>query len=303
MYIIKQNYEDFQVEEIPNYKTGQGDYAYFWLEKTGLNTSEAIKLVARALHISYKRIGYAGNKDKRAITKQVCSVRDVKKENLENLKLKNVVIIYLGQNNKPISLGDLKGNRFTITIKNITKKIKPIKKIINLFDEQRFSTDNIEIGKSIVKGNFQKTTQLLLKNNLVKNKIKAHLKQKPKDYVNAIKLVDKKLLMLFVHAYQSYIWNECVKKLQTRTKNFPIVGFGTETNNKIIKEILKKEELTFRDFIIRQIPEISAEGTDRTIKVEVKNFKIVKQTKDTATISFELPKGSYATQVVKQLLE
>jgi len=158
------------------------------------------------------------------------------------------------------------------------------------------------IGKSIVKGNFEKAVKLLLKNNLIKNKIKEHLKNKPKDYVNATKLIDKKLLMLFIHAYQSYIWNETVQKLKKIPKTVPIVGFGTEIKNNTIKEILKKEDLTPRDFIIRQIPDLSAEGTDRNVFVQVKNFKILKKTKDTATISFGLPKGSYATMVVKTLL-
>lgn len=303
MYKIKQNYEDFQVEEIPDYRLAEGPYIYFWLEKKGLNTLEAVKLIARALNTSYKKIGYAGNKDKRAITQQVCSVKDIRKENLTNLKLKNIKIKCIGTGKKPISLGDLKGNKFIITIRNLKKQIKPIKKIINLFDEQRFSTDNVEIGRSIVKSNFKKTTELLLKNNLVKNKIKEHLKNKPKDYVNAIKLLDKKLLMLFVHAYQSYIWNESVKKLKKKPKKVPIVGFGSEIKDKTIKKILEKENLKPRDFIIRQIPDISAEGTERDVFVEVKNFKIIKKEKDKITISFSLPKGSYATQVVKQALK
>lgn len=306
MYQIKQNYEDFQVEEIPDYQLTSGPYIYFWLEKSGLNTLEAVKIIAFKLKINPKKIGYAGNKDKRAITKQVCSVYNITENQIKNLKFKKIKIKIIGQGNKPISLGSLKGNKFIITIRNLTEKqiksIKPIKKIINFFDEQRFSTDNVEIGRNIVKGDFEKAASLLLKNNLVKNKIKEHLKNKPKDYVGAVKLIDKKLLMLFVHAYQSYLWNETVKKTKNKPKIIPIVGFGTEIKDKIIKEILKKENLTPRDFIIRQIPDLSAEGTDRNVFVQVKNFKIIKKTKDTATISFELPKGSYATMVVKTLL-
>ncbi|MCK4589816.1 MAG: tRNA pseudouridine(13) synthase TruD [Nanoarchaeota archaeon] len=322
MYQIKQIYEDFQVEEIPKHELTSGPYLYFWLEKQGLNTSEAIRLLAKALNISFKKFGYAGNKDKRAITKQVCSVYNAKKEKLEKIKLNNIKIKIIGPGHKPISLGDLKGNKFIITIRNLTqkqiKKIQPIKKILNLFDEQRFSTDNIEIGKSIVKGNFKQAVKLLLKNNLVKNKIKKHLQNKPHDYVNAVKLVEKKLLMLFIHAYQSYIWNESVKKITPKPKSVPIVGFGTEVKNKIIKQILKKENVTPRDFIIKQIPEISAEGIDRNVYAQVKNFKILRskasgmpegnppsikeKSKDKITISFQLPKGSYATRVIKTLL-
>ena len=305
MYQIKQTYEDFQVEEIPDYQLAQGPYIYFWMEKQGLNTLEAIKIIAQKLNINYKKFGYAGNKDRRAVTKQICSAYNLKKEQLENLKLNKIKIRVIGSGNKPISLGDLKGNKFIIAVRNLTEKqvksIKPIKKILNLFDEQRFSTNNIEIGRSIVKGNFKQAADLLMKNNLVKNKIKNHLQDNPNDYVNAIKLVDKKLLLLFIHAYQSYIWNESVKKIKTKPKTLPIVGFGTESVNQTIKEILKKEKITPRDFIIKQIPDLSAEGIERNVYAQVKNFKILEKAKDKVTLSFQLPKGSYATMVIKTL--
>lgn len=305
MYQIKQNYEDFQVEEIPDYQLNQGPYLYFWLEKKGLNTLEAVKLIAHKLNLNQKNFGYAGNKDRRAVTKQVCSAYNLKKEQLENLKLNKIKIKFIGSGNKPISLGDLKGNKFIITVRNLTEKqvksLRPVKKILNLFDEQRFSTNNIEIGRSIVKGNFKQAANLLMENNLVKNKIKTHLHNKPNDYVNAIKLVDKKLLMLFIHAYQSYIWNESVKKIKTKPKTLPIVGFGTESINPTIKEILKKEKITSRDFIIKQIPDLSAEGIERNVYAQVKNLKILEKSKDKVTVSFQLPKGSYATIVIKTL--
>jgi len=322
MYKIKQKHRDFYVEEIPNYHLAPGPYAYFWLEKKGLNTLEAVKLIARQLGISHKKIGYAGNKDKKAVTKQVCSAYSIKKEQLDKIKPNKIKIKYIGQNSKPVSLGDLKGNLFKITVRNLTekqiKKIKPIQKIINFFDEQRFSTDNIEIGQSMVKGNFQKTTELLLKNNLVKNKIKNHLEKNPCDFVGAVKKVDKKLLMLFIHAYQAKLWNETVQKILQakplpKVKSVPIIGFGFEIKNpqikKITASILKKEKLSPRDFIIRQIPDLSAEGTERDIFAKIKDFKILEKAPDELNknrkkikISFSLPKGSYGTMVVKTLL-
>ena len=143
----------------------------------------------------------------------------------------------------------------------------------------------------------------------MKKKIEEHLEKSPKDFVGAVRLVEKKLLMLFVHAYQSYIWNECVKELKSE-KKVPIVGFGTEVKSEVIKKILVREKVTPRDFIIKQIPEISAEGVERDVYVSVKGFKILEKGDDELNkgkkkvkIAFSLPKGSYGTMVVKSLLE
>ena len=81
MYHIKQKPEDFIVKEIPDYESDEnGNYAYFWLTKKNFTTVEAIRRIANKLDILLKRIGFAGSKDKIALTKQVISIKDIKKE-------------------------------------------------------------------------------------------------------------------------------------------------------------------------------------------------------------------------------
>ena len=72
---------------------------------------------------------------------------------------------------------------------------------------------------------------------------------------------------------------------------------------------MKKENLTHSDFVIKQIPELSMEGDLRNAFTEIKNLKVGKTEKDELNsgkkkvkISFELGKGSYATMVVRKLL-
>ena len=87
----------------------------------------------------------------------------------------------------------------------------------------------------------------------------------------------------------------------------PIVGFGIELKNsdKIIKTILEKEKITSRDFIIRQIPELSMEGNERNTFIKVNDFEIINQDKDELNknkekliVKFSLPKSWYATVLV-----
>ena len=71
----------FVVEEIPAYTpSGEGTHTFLWLEKRGLTTFDAIALVARALGVQARDIGYAGMKDKQATTRQWLSVPGVEPE-------------------------------------------------------------------------------------------------------------------------------------------------------------------------------------------------------------------------------
>ena len=306
MYKIKQNPEDFIVKEISNIEIkDKGEYLYFQLKKKNYNTLTAIQHIANALHVPINRLGFAGNKDKNAITEQLVSVSNINKENLQKLNLKDIEIKIIGYGDKYISLGDLKGNGFTITIRNLnedeiknfnnTIKNKPIL-MPNYFGEQRFSTQNIDVGRALIKREFEKAAELL-KLDIIEN-----------DFIGAIRKVNRKILRLYVHAYQSYIFNETIKEyIKNNIKDnekIPIVGFGTELENYndkiryIIKNILMEEDTDIRDFITVKIPELSEEGSERDLFVEIKDLEVIEKKEDTVKIKFFLQKGSYATEAI-----
>ncbi|MBD3354705.1 tRNA pseudouridine(13) synthase TruD [Candidatus Woesearchaeota archaeon] len=308
MYKIKESPKDFIVKEIPDYDLDRsGDYSYFWLIKKNTTTMDAVKRIADRLKIPLKNIGFAGTKDKKAITKQTVSIKKIKKEKIESLNLKDIKLEFIGKSSSPISLGDLKGNEFVITVRNITKdKIKPKEIIPNLFGPQRFSTNNIEIGKAIIKRNLEKALKLI-----DKKEVQKHLEKFPGDYIGALRKIPLKIRRIYIHAYQSMLWNKTVKKYinlgHHQNIKIPIIGFGTniksiedEDLKKIIKDILSKEEITTRDFILPAIKELSAEGDKRDLFMKIQNLEIETK-KDRAIVSFSLPKGSYATVVIEEI--
>ncbi|HXW00206.1 MAG TPA: tRNA pseudouridine(13) synthase TruD, partial [Anaerolineae bacterium] len=88
---LKAEPEDFFVEEIPLYgPAGQGQHIYVEIEKRGLSTYVAIKMMARALNISPGAIGHAGLKDAQAVTRQTLSIDRVAPEAVEALNLPNI---------------------------------------------------------------------------------------------------------------------------------------------------------------------------------------------------------------------
>ena len=335
MYKIKQQPSDFIVKEVSNLITSnKGKYTYFKLHKENWNTLDAVRKISQILNLPEKDIGFAGNKDKAAITEQFCSIKgNISKERLENININGIKLIFLGYGEEPITLGRLTGNEFIIVVRNLEKISAKYPKTIllpNYFDEQRFGENNAEIGRALIKKDFRKALDLI---NY--NKSNEHLNKAKNDFIGALKKIPIRLLRFYINAYQSYLWNltlakyleengKVTKKIDYSLGQFvftkeviknlkiTLIGFDDKIIKlelkKIVKEIMKKEEITFNDFIIKQIPELSQEGELREAFFEVSNLNIKKLEKDEfnpnkykTTVSFTLSKGSYATIVIKYL--
>jgi tRNA pseudouridine13 synthase len=119
---IKQHLEDFVVEEVPLYKAeGVGTHCYLFVEKRGYSTMAAADLVAKALGRRSFDIGYAGLKDKQAVTKQWFSVEHLDTPEAKQLGEKlpeGLKIVALTRHRNKIKRGHLLGNRFQIRVRN-----------------------------------------------------------------------------------------------------------------------------------------------------------------------------------------
>ena len=304
MHKIKQIPEDFIVKEISNVTLNtNGQYAYFILKKKNYNTLTAIETIANSLRISPKNIGFAGNKDKNAVTEQFISIKNGKKD-FEKVSLNGIGLNYVGKGDEEICIGRLKGNEFYITIRGMEdKEIKKLenkaknKQIFmpNYFGEQRFSKNNHWIGKAITNRDFKKAAELVLESNSDYNdEMGQHLKKQKNDFIGALKITPLKMLKLYVHSYQSFLFNRALEEYISANKissdkinydkKIPIIGFSMELKNKKIKRIIEKimqeEKITERDFIIRAIPHLSSEGSERNAFIKINDFKIINVEKD-----------------------
>ena len=338
MYQLKQLPEDFVVKEVSNVVIKpNGKYLYFKLNKRDYNTLTALTHIAKKLNLPEKQFGFAGNKDKQAITEQVCSVQGTTKEKLLSVNLNDISIEFLGYGDAPIALGDLTGNKFEIVLRNLEQeKVNLIHYFPNYFDEQRFSQSNVERGEALVRKDFKTAVELEHS-----KESKQHLSKIPTDYVGALKQVPMRLLRLYVNSYQSYLWNETLarylcqkgkvvkeeaysqgkfvfveKAEQFSELKIPIIGFDAEELEtdaeikKIIIEIMQQERLDYFDFIIKQIPQLTLEGELRKAFAEVKELVVGKAEKDELNakkskikVSFRLGKGSYATMAIRAMVK
>jgi tRNA pseudouridine13 synthase len=161
---IKKRVEDFRVEELPLYPPmGEGEHTFFEIQKTGLSTFEALRIVTQALGVSQNSIGYAGLKDAQAITCQVFSVHKVPPEAVMALDLADIRVMWAERHRNKLKIGHLRGNRFTIRVRGVDESALPASRAIldvlvrrgvpNYYGAQRFGRrgDSALLGRAVVR--------------------------------------------------------------------------------------------------------------------------------------------------------
>ncbi|MDR7332874.1 tRNA pseudouridine(13) synthase TruD [Roseateles asaccharophilus] len=156
--------EDFIVTELPlQLPAGEGEHLWLDVEKNGANTAFVAQQLAVAAGVNEWDVGYAGLKDRYAITRQWFSIYLPKGETPDLTQLQHPEFKVLGQSRhvKKLRPGDLQGNRFRIALRDVTGNLDAIEAnlnavasqgVPNYFGAQRFGFDggNVEQGRAML---------------------------------------------------------------------------------------------------------------------------------------------------------
>jgi tRNA pseudouridine13 synthase len=402
---IKQFCEDFVVEEIgytystnltylPDKKVPEQDWQKIFeekkdndqllvdMEKFNLSTTTAINEMSRFLRTSKSRFGYAGLKDKRALTVQRISIFEPNMERLSKFYFKTIKIYNPVWSKNRVDIGDLRQNRFTMTFRKIKELTKADLKslyenfekqinqhgLINYFGEQRFGgTRDIthKVGKFLLQHKYEEAVMMYLTEPQeleskelqdARAQLKAdrnfkkhaydfpsgtgyervmlnYLANNPDNYLGAFKALPKAIQYLFIHAYQSYLFNEIINERIKRGYGIekiegdtiindevaiPLFGFSSKFSEglagKIEHEILDRERITLDDFYNKDHSVLSSKGDFRPIRIPVYDLKLISIEEDnknqeefpgslSLTLFFTLDKGNYATNLARELIK
>ncbi|MBL8878214.1 MAG: tRNA pseudouridine(13) synthase TruD, partial [Phycisphaerales bacterium] len=173
--IIKSDYEDFVVEEVPRYPfDGDGSHVLFLVEKTGIGSMQAVNDIARALGVPRREIGLAGLKDARAVSRQWMSLEHADSDRIRALTLPRIRIVEVTRHHNKLRLGHLKENRFHIRVRDIdTGRYADLRNALellvrrgvpNYFGEQRFggSGSNAAVGRALLLRQDDEAVDLIL---------------------------------------------------------------------------------------------------------------------------------------------
>jgi tRNA pseudouridine13 synthase len=157
--LIKQQVEDFEVEEIPAYEpSGTGEFLYLWVEKRDMGAEYFQRQIAKRLDILPAEVGTAGLKDRHAVTRQMVSVPAFVEDRLKQLEGSGIQVLRVGRHSNKLKAGHLHGNRFRILVRepnpNAMELLTPILERIrldgmpNYYGLQRFGKE----GETAVSG-------------------------------------------------------------------------------------------------------------------------------------------------------
>jgi tRNA pseudouridine13 synthase len=158
--------ETFTVEEIPAYApSGAGEHTFVWIEKRGVTTIDAVKRLAERLGVDAREAGYAGLKDRNAVTRQWVSVPRVAPERALEIRDPDLVVLEAARHGNKLRTGHLRGNRFELVVgvpagdgavAELDARVRALAAagVPNLFGEQRFGAagDNAAVGLAILRG-------------------------------------------------------------------------------------------------------------------------------------------------------
>ena len=336
---FKQTPRDFVVDEIPLYEfSGEGEHLILQVRKKNLSTNEMVGQIARYLGIKNREIGYAGLKDKHAMTKQYISIHKKYEEALENFNFEGIKIISKTYHNNKIRIGHLKGNRFYIKVKKVNptsaakidEALKNIGKfgMPNYFGYQRFGNDgdNHILGEKLAKGEARERNPRVKK--LLINAYQSHLfnlwlsrRLEINSLVSSFEPSDIETLL--------NLPNDEVKKMKAQTHPFKLISGDTMEHyphGKLFEFEGEAEDLErFNDRLISVTgllcgkkvkmasglageiektfdDEINADGARRYAWIyptEVEGrFNPIEAQYE---MNFTLPKGSYATVLLEEI--
>ncbi len=325
--VVRVTPEDFEVEELPAYlPSGNGEHLFLWIEKRGRNTRDVVRELAAKLSLPERELGFAGLKDKAAVTRQYVSAPRVDPARGQALSGEGWRVLSAARHENKLKTGHLKGNRFCIrireTVPGALERAKACAEALerqglpNAFGPQRFGRQGLNAitGRALLTG--ASTPEV------------ARARR------------DRFLRRIAISAYQALLFNrvlaermkegllgtalpgDLMKKLDTgglftssdpgadqgRLERFEISPTGPIFGSRMMQpqaqaweresRVLAAEGLTLASFAPLKA---DGEGSRRALRLPMKIE--VEQKGEALELRFALPKGSFATTVLREVMK
>jgi tRNA pseudouridine13 synthase len=319
--------EDFIVDELAAYEpSGRGEHLFVRFRKTGLTTMDAVRQLAAALGTDARAAGYAGMKDRHAVTTQTASfawplAREVEPAMAE-VRVPGIEVLSFARHDGKLKPGHLTGNRFRIVLRELAPEARDGARarlvqlgeegVPNTFGPQRFGRDGDNPARTLAwlsgreRGPRDKREQRFLFSSL-----QAWLFNRVLD------------LREEAGTWRTILAGDVAKKVDSGGL-FTVPAAGPELDDAIERgragqigptgpiygskmrwpegEVLRLEQevlaTCFKD--PKQLDQLRhlGEGTRRPLRLPVSELDVTKAGADALTVTFVLPKGGYATTVL-----
>ncbi len=318
---LKHRPEDFRVSEVLGYDLeGEGQHLWLWVRKKGRNSEDVAKLLAKFSGAGPRDVGYAGMKDRNAVTEQWFSV-DLKgrsEPDWSDLNLADLEIVKSFRHRRKLKTGGLSGNSFRLVLRDfdgdlqeLRDRVETIRRlgVPNYFGPQRFGRDNANVATAY---------QWLFQGRRVSSKKLRGI------------LLSTVRAMLFNRVLGKRVrsgqWNRCLRgdlmMLDGSNSIFPVADADASiarrldeldihptgplpgkprTEARLDCADLETEVLQhFREWV-GALEDAGVQASRRALRIGIGDFRVEDNARD-VEFQFTLPSGAYATTVIRELV-
>ena len=318
---IKSKPADFIVrEQLPFYPEGEGEHVFLQIKKCGENTEYVARLLARFAGVRQRDIGFAGLKDRHAITTQWFSVWLPGKEDpdWQQMEVETIEILQVQRHARKLKRGVLSGNSFEILIREwqgnkakLEQQLQQLKQhgFPNYFGEQRFGRQGQNVNKALALFDGEKVkreqrsiylsaARSFLFNQLLAKRIT--LGSWNQGISGDIFIFDKS---------NSYFKTEQLDdSVLARIKQSEIHPTGMmfgKGESEVTLEALALEQTIINEnqALAKGLIQLDLSAARRALRVMVNDLQWEFKDDSQLLLKFSLPAGSYATSLVRELLD
>jgi len=310
---------DFEVEEELGFApTGAGEHAFLVIEKTGANTEWVARRLADAAGVAPMSIGYAGLKDRHAITRQSFSVHLPGRADPDwaTLDIPGVRVLTATRHDRKLKRGVHRGNRFRIRVRNVSgarddaeRRLAAIgeRGVPNYFGEQRFGRDegNIARARELFAGRRMPRAQSSLAISAARSVLFNTVLGKRVEDGTWDAALDGEVWML-AGTHSIFGPEPLTADLSRRLAAFdidptgPLVGAGELRSTSRVREIELESIAAHRD-LADGLAKAGLTQQRRALRMPARGLRHAWEKDGSLVVDFRLPAGSFATAVLREL--
>lgn len=327
--LLRVNQSDFKVfEQLPFLPCGEGEHLFIHIRKTGANTVFVARELAKYFKVKEQLVSYAGLKDRFAVTEQWFGVHLPGKQeyDLTDLVIEGVEVLSYSRHNKKLRTGALTGNHFELILREVTelKALNEIwQKIVeqgvpNYFGEQRFGIDGGNIDKALAlfsgtkvkdkkkRGMYLSAARSCIFNDILNERIKQNIFSNMQ--VGDVVMLSGTQSVFRVDEVDEVITQRLIGKDVDITASMWGAGeLMTDAAPQAFEQQVAENHLEFS----QGLPRFGLKQERRRIRLVIDNANIEVLSNETSQkdalpsvkISFSLAAGSYATTVLRELID
>ncbi|MBI5460700.1 MAG: tRNA pseudouridine(13) synthase TruD [Gammaproteobacteria bacterium] len=315
--------EDFIVRELPICEPdGTGEHVWLWVRKRNANTDWVARQLARFAGVTPREVSYAGLKDRHAVTEQWFSVQLPGKTDPDwtAARIEGVEILRAVRHSRKLKRGALRGNAFEIRIRAlrgeravVDERLQAIvaRGMPNYFGEQRFGRDGGNLAAAAamlrgegprlerhVRGLYLSAARSFLFNQVLATRVRDGSWERalPGD---ALQLDGRRAW---------FIADAADADIETRLRDFdvhptgPLWGRGVPATQDAARAFEGACLAQFDDWCAG-LERAGLEQDRRALRVRVRELDWTWGDTDALTLRFSLPAGSYATALLREVIE